>query len=104
MVRRLFVIDGARLCVRRFGTRLENALSFNAARCTKCAGVLDHLPEKMRPSVAAQMKAAYRNKSKSIAKKKLLKLIGHSHNNYPDAAACLREGLDETRFEESLAT
>jgi len=96
MVRRLFVIDGGKALRKAIRDTFGKRALIQRCQVHKVRNVLDHLPEKMRPSVAAQMKAAYRSKSKSMAKKKLLKLKDHLDNNYPDAAASLREGLDET--------
>ena len=104
MARRPFVIDGGKALRKAIRDTFGKHALIQRCQVHKARNVVDHLPEKMRPSVAAQMKAAYRSKSKSMAKKKLLKLTDHLRNNYPDAAASLREGLDETRSEESLAT
>ena len=48
------------------------------------------------PNTRSLTRRTTHSKSKSMGKKKLLRLADHLHNNYPDAAASLRERLDET--------
>jgi transposase-like protein len=42
------------------------------------------------------MRDAYKSRSKATAKQRLLQLVAHLEDDHPDAAASLREGLDET--------
>ena len=42
------------------------------------------------------MREAYKSRSKATAKRRLLQLVAHLDDDYPDAAASLREGLEET--------
>ena len=92
----LFVIDGGkglRKAIRDiFGKRSI------VQRCQehKHRNVLSYLPKRLHPSVSKMMRDAYRSTSQAVAKKRLLQLIAHLSNDHPDAAASLREGLDET--------
>jgi transposase-like protein len=92
----LFVIDGSkalRKAIRdRFGARGL------VQRCQehKRRNVLDVLPKELHASVSKQMRDAYRGKSKATAKGRLLQLANHLQGDHPDAAASLKEGLDET--------
>jgi len=92
----LFAIDGGkglRKAIRDvFG---KHAL---VQRCQehKRRNVLGHLPKRLHPSVGRMLRDAYRSSSKAVAKKRLLQLVNHLTDDYPDAAESLREGLDET--------
>jgi transposase-like protein len=91
----LFVIDGGkalRAAIRDiFGKR---AL---VQRCQehKRRNVLGHLPEHLHPSMSKSMRDAFRSSSKSAATKRIQQLAQGLKENHPDAAASLREGLDE---------
>ncbi|HEY2405400.1 MAG TPA: transposase [Polyangiaceae bacterium] len=92
----LFVIDGSkalRKAIREiFGTRGV------VQRCQvhKTRNVLDHLPKSLQPSMGKTMHDAYRSSSKQTARKCLQNLATQLEQDYPDAAASLREGLEET--------
>jgi len=62
----------------------------------KIRNVTDHLPQRMRPMAAARMRDAYRADSWLAAKTELVGLAEDLAGHYPDAAASLREGLEET--------
>lgn len=57
---------------------------------------LSHLPKKLHPSVGKTLRDAYRSKSKTTAKRRLLQLATQLSADHPDAASSLKEGLDET--------
>lgn len=92
----LFVIDGAkalRKAIREvFGKRSL------VQRCQehKRRNVLGHLPQRLHPSVSKALRDAYRSASKATAKRRLLQLVSQLAADHPDAAASLREGLEET--------
>jgi transposase-like protein len=92
----LFIIDGSkalRKAIRdRFGTRSL------VQRCQehKRRNVLGHLPKKLHPMVNKTMRDAYQSRSTATAKQRLMQLVSHLDHDYPDAAASLREGLEET--------
>ena len=59
--------------------------------------VRDHLPESRKGYVSGQMREAYKSMSAKLAKRRLLQLASWLvKNGEDDAAASLREGLDET--------
>ena len=62
----------------------------------KRRNVLSYLPRKLHAMVSKTMRDAYKSKSKSTAKRRLNQLVAHLLDEHPDAAASLKEGLDET--------
>lgn len=92
----LFVIDGGkglRKAIKEvFGKRSI------VQRCQehKRRNVLSYLPKRLHPSVSKMMRDAYQSTSQAVAKKRLLQLVAHLSDDHPDAAASLREGLEET--------
>ena len=92
----LFVIDGGkalRKAIREvFGKRSL------VQRCQehKRRNVLGHLPQRLHASVSKALRDAYRSSSRATAKRRLLQLVTHLADEHPDAAASLREGLEET--------
>lgn len=64
--------------------------------CGEQRNVLSHLPKKLHPSVGKTLRDAYRSKSKTTAKRRLLQLATQLSADHPDAASSLKEGLDET--------
>src|SRR4051794_31268070 len=68
------------------------------ARCQlhKIRNVQDHLPEKLRTTVASRMRRAYHADSAVAAEAELCALAAELDRTHPRAAASLREGMDET--------
>lgn len=102
MKRYLFVIDGGKALRKAILTVFgKNAL---VQRCQehKRRNVIDHLPEHRRKYVNTMLHQAYRMRSKELAKRRLLQLVNHLKHDYPDAAASLQEGLDETLTVKSM--
>ena len=62
----------------------------------KLRNVLAHVPKALETSVRQAIQEAYRSRSKTTAKRKLIALSDSLESDYPDASASLREGLDET--------
>jgi putative transposase len=58
--------------------------------------VLDHLPERDRPTVKRRLRAAWKLTDHATASDRLQALAGELERTHPGAAASLREGLDET--------
>ena len=58
--------------------------------------VQDHLPEKLRTTVASRMRRAYHADSALAAEAELCTLAAELDRTHPGAAASLREGMDET--------
>ena len=92
--RQLFVIDGSkalRAAIERvFGERVP----VQRCRNHKLRNVLDYLPKQLKPQVASAMRASFRlGAEDGIAK--LKQQAQWLEREYPDAAASLREGLEE---------
>lgn len=96
MVPRLFVIDGGKALRKAIKNTFGKRALVQRCQVHKMRNVLEHLPKSKQRSVGAQMKDAYRSRSKATARKRLAQLVNHLDDEYPDAASSLREGLDET--------
>jgi putative transposase len=92
----LFVIDGGKALRKAIRGVFGKRSLVQRCQEHKRRNVLDHLPKRMHASVNRAIRDAYRSSSKATAKKRLLQLISHLATDYPDAAASLREGLEET--------
>jgi putative transposase len=92
----LFVIDGGK-AIRRaikdvFG---EHALVHRCHR-HKERNVCDLLPERERDRIRARIRGAWSLETPDLAKQRLELLTSELQRSWPDAAASLREGMDET--------
>ncbi len=58
--------------------------------------MLDHLPERDRPTVKRRLRAAWKLTDHAAALDRLGVLAGELERSHPGAAASLREGLEET--------
>jgi transposase-like protein len=92
----LFVIDGSKALRKAIRERFGERVLVQRCQEHKRRNVLSHLPKRLHPSVRKAMGDAYRSKSKATAKKRLQQLAGQLQGDHPDAAASLKEGLDET--------
>ncbi len=92
----LFVIDGAKALRRAikdvFG---ERALVHRCHR-HKERNVTDLLPERDRPQVLARIRGAWALSSAELAEQRLELLASELERSWPDAAASLREGIEDT--------
>lgn len=92
----LFVIDGSKALRRAikdvFG---ERALVHRCHR-HKERNVCDLLPERDRDAVRARMRAAWALADADLAEQRLELLAGELERTWPDAAASLREGMQDT--------
>jgi putative transposase len=92
----LFVIDGGKALRRAirdvFG---EHALVHRCHR-HKERNVTDLLPKRDREVVRGRMRAAWSLTDPELARQRLELLEGELDRSWPDAAASLREGVDET--------
>ncbi len=91
----LFVIDGAKAL--RKGIRNV----FGEAPVQRCLrhkerNVLDHLPERERPTVKQRLRRAWALDDHDRALEQLRVLARELEHSYPGAAGSLREGLEET--------
>ena len=93
----LFVIDGGKAIRKALRDVFGDRAIVQRCQVHKARNVRDHLPEARRAYVAKQMRDAYDSATAPTAKKKLLQLASWlDSNGHDDAAASLREGLDET--------
>ena len=92
----LFVIDGGKALRRAikdvFG---EHALVHRCHR-HKERNVCELLPERERDAVRARIRAAWALADPELAKQRLELLASELERSWPDAAASLREGMEET--------
>jgi transposase-like protein len=91
----LVVLDGAKALRAAVGAVLGPV---PVQRCVrhKERNVLDHLPERDRPSVKRRLRAAWKLTDHDAAQERLQALAGELERSHPGAAASLREGLAET--------
>jgi putative transposase len=93
----LFVIDGGKAIRKALRDVFGDRAVVQRCQVHKARNVRDHLPEVRRAYVAKQIRDAYDSATAATAKKKLLQLASWlERNGHNDAAASLREGLDET--------
>ena len=92
----LFLTDGA-LALRRAISDLYGSLGV-VQRCQahKYRNVIGHLPERLHASVGQALRTAWGLHSETKAKRALDRLARSLDDEYPGAAASIREGLDET--------
>ncbi len=92
----VFVIDGSkalRQAIRKtFGERAK------IQRCPvhKRRNVLEHLPQRVRPSVKRALDDAWNTEDAALAQRQLERLARSLESEHPGAAASLREGLEDT--------
>jgi transposase-like protein len=91
----LFVIDGSKALRKAIRTRFGDRALVQRCQKHKKENVLGHLPKSLRRSVGKAMSDAYKSPSAKAAKKRLLQLAKQLMEDQPDAAASLKEGLDE---------
>jgi transposase-like protein len=99
--RLLFVIDGAK-ALRKAVRDVFGAAPVQRCQVHKLRNVLEHLPERLRPSVAKAMHQAWAASDAKLALRQLARLARSLEAAHPSAAASLREGLEETLTLQSL--
>lgn len=93
----LCVIDGGKGLRKALGQVLGDCAVIQRCQVHKLRNVLDQLPGAQRTYVRRTMQEAYRGESFELARKRLLALVAWLGRQGEDqAAASLREGLDET--------
>jgi transposase-like protein len=92
----LFVVDGAKALRRAVAETFGRAALVQRCQVHKARNVLEHLPERLRPSVAKALAQAWSRKRPKLARRQLERLAASLEREHPGAAASLREGLDET--------
>lgn len=95
--RLLCVIDGGKGLRKALGDVLGDVALVQRCQLHKLRNVCEHLPKAAQAYVTGVMREAYRAASADTARKRLRALITWLENNgHEDAAASLREGLEET--------
>ncbi len=92
--KRLFVIDGSQALRAAINAVFGSQHPVQRCRSHKLRNVADHLPEEQKSQVKSALRAAWRLEAPT-GMAKLKKLAEWLERDYPDAAASLREGLDE---------
>jgi len=91
----LFVIDGSKALRKAIRTRFGGRALVQRCQEHKLRNVLSHLPRSHHASVGKVLREAFKSSSRKIAKKRLQDLAAQLLEDHPDAAASLKEGLDE---------
>ncbi len=92
----LFVIDGGKALRRAINDVFgEHALVHRCHR-HKERNVTDLLPERDRPQILARIRGAWSLTNPLLAEERLELLASELDRTWPDAAASLREGMDDT--------
>jgi putative transposase len=110
----LVILDGALALHKAVRTVFGEAALIQRCQVHKLRNILDHLPERERPSVQAAVRRAYQALDVKTATRLLTDLAKRLEQEHPSAAGSVREGLDETltvmtlqlsaRLQRSLAT
>jgi transposase-like protein len=93
---RLFGIDGAKALRKALREVFGDRAVVQRCQVHKERNVLEHLPERMRPSVRRAIRQAYASEDAALAERQLERLADSLERAHPGAAASLREGLEET--------
>jgi transposase-like protein len=94
--RLLFVIDGAKALRKALRECFGDLAVVQRCQVHKLRNVLDHLPERLRPSIAKAMHQAWSAADPKLARRQIERLAASLEKQHPSAAASLQEGLDET--------
>lgn len=93
---RLFVIDGGKGLRKAIRTTFGTWAVVQRCQIHKLRNVADHLPEHRQAWVKSAMRQAWKLGTEAKAKHRLEQLAAQLDTEHPDAAASIREGLDET--------
>jgi len=91
----LFVVDGGKGLAKAINDVFGDRALTQRCRLHKERALMDYLPEAERPWVARQLRAAWKNPNADEAIRDLRALAGRLAKINPDAAGCLREGLEQ---------
>jgi transposase-like protein len=92
----LVVIDGSKALRKAVSDVFAAKAVVQRCQVHKMRNVVDHLPEDMHATTRTAMRQAYKTKSLARAHEQLENLARALEDEYPSAAASIREGLDET--------
>jgi putative transposase len=92
----LFVVDGSKALRKAIKDVFGAHALVHRCHRHKERNVTDLLPERDRPAVRAQMRAAWALSDHELAKQRLELLASELDRSWPDAASSLREGMEDT--------
>ena len=93
---RLFVIDGGKGLRKAIRTTFGMWALVQRCQIHKLRNVSDHLPEHRQAWVKSAMRQAWKLGTEAKARHRLERIAEQLDAEHPDAAASIREGLDET--------
>lgn len=93
---RLYVLDGSKALHKAVRDTFGDAAQIQRCQIHKKRNVLSHLPESEQANAGLALTRAYMEHDYDKALRQLSRIADDLDNRYPDAAASLREGLDET--------
>lgn len=93
---RLFVLDGAKALHKAVSDTFGKMAVIQRCQVHKKRNVLSYLPQSEQANVSLAISKAYLEFDYDKASKQLYLLADNLENRYPNAAASLREGLEET--------
>jgi putative transposase len=92
----LVVLDGSKALRKAVDQSLGRAAVVQRCQVHKLRNVLAYLPPRDQPVARATLQRAYRSPEMAASKRQLETLARQLEDDYPSAAASLREGLEET--------
>jgi putative transposase len=92
----LFVIDGSKALRRAISDVFGAHALVQRCHRHKERNVIELLPERDRPAIRTRMRAAWALSDAELAKQRLELLASELDQSWPDAAASLREGVEDT--------
>ena len=92
----LVILDGSKALHKAVTQVFGAAAWIQRCQVHKTRNILEHLPERDRPWVRAQVRRAYRDADPEAARRILLALASRLDPTHPGAAASVREGLEDT--------
>jgi putative transposase len=93
---RLFVIDGAKGLRKAIRSTFGGWAVVQRCQIHKLRNVAEHLPQHRQTWVKAALRQAWKLGTEAKARQRLEQLAAQLETDHPDAAASIREGLDET--------
>lgn len=92
----LVVIDGGKALRKAVGDVFGKKALVQRCQVHKCRNVVEHLPDAMQANTEKVIRQAYKTKEIDRARRQLENLARALEEEYPSAAASIREGLEET--------
>ena len=92
----LAVIDGSKALRKALKEVFGEKVLIQRCQVHKMHNVLDYLPKHKREWVKRKLRKAWTTENAAESTRQLRSLANSFHTQYPDAAASLREGLEET--------